>query len=69
MKNIKCVIFDLDDTLYNENTYVEQAFMNVSVYLSKEYSISTDELHDKMIELLNKDGRGRIFNDIIEEYV
>ena len=68
MNNIKCVIFDLDDTLYNEIEYVKQAFMNVAVYLSERYGVSSDKLYERMLELLNNDGRGRIFNDIIEEY-
>ncbi|MBQ4068857.1 MAG: HAD-IA family hydrolase [Lachnospiraceae bacterium] len=68
MNNIKCVIFDLDDTLYSEMEYVKQAFMNVAVYLSEKYNISSEILYDKMQELLDKNGRGKIFNDIIEEY-
>lgn len=68
MNNIECVIFDLDDTLYNEIEYVKQAFMNVAIYLSKKCSVSSDKLYERMIELLNKNGRGRIFNDIIEEF-
>lgn len=68
MKNIKCVIFDLDDTLYSEITYVEQAFMNVALYLSEKHEVSSEMLYERMLELLNENGRGQIFNDIIEEY-
>ncbi|MBE5926091.1 MAG: HAD family hydrolase [Lachnospiraceae bacterium] len=66
MADIKCVIFDLDDTLYNEIKYVECAFWNVAVYLSKKYSVSADEFYKKMIEMLNNNGRGRIFDDVIK---
>lgn len=68
MDNIKCVIFDLDDTLYSEITYVKQAFKNVAVYLSEKNNISFEILYERMLELLDKNGRGQIFNDIIEEY-
>lgn len=72
MNNIECkvkyVIFDLDDTLYNEKEYVKSAFRNVAEYLFEEHLINKDEVYSKMIELLESDGRGKIFDYIIEEY-
>lgn len=65
---IKLVIFDLDDTLYNEIDFVYSGFMNVSIILSKKYGISTDLLFKDMVDILNSQGRGKIFDQICEKY-
>lgn len=65
---IKLVIFDLDDTLYNEFQFVENGFKEVAKYLSNKYAIQVDELYNVMIEFLNKYGRGSIFNRMCEKY-
>lgn len=61
---VKAVIFDLDDTLYNELDYVLQGFRNVAEYLEKEYSIDVDEVHEQMCDFLQEQGRGKIFDSI-----
>ena len=75
---IKAVLFDLDDTLYCEYDYVDQAFRAVAekVYweLEKEIRLkeagacSVSNIHRRMWELLEENGRGRIFDDICAEY-
>jgi putative hydrolase of the HAD superfamily len=37
------IVFDLDDTLYEEITYVRSGFKAVANYLSKNYKIETTE--------------------------
>ncbi|MBE5852439.1 MAG: HAD family hydrolase [Lachnospiraceae bacterium] len=65
---VKAVIFDLDDTLYNELDYVLQGFRNVAEYLGKEYSVDVDEVHERMCKILREQGRGKIFDSICEAY-
>lgn len=65
---VKAVIFDLDDTLYNELDYVLQGFRNVAEYLAKEYSIDVDEVHEQMCGILKEQGRGKIFDSVCEIY-
>lgn len=65
---IKCVIFDLDDTLYNERMYVESAMNNVSEYLSEKFGLDKKEIYDKFISTLDLKGRGKIFDICIAEY-
>lgn len=65
---VKAVIFDLDDTLYNELDYVLQGFRNVAEYLAKEYSLCVDEVHEQMCGILKKQGRGKIFDSVCEIY-
>ncbi len=90
----KVVLFDLDDTLYCEHDYVDQAFRAVAekIYCELEKkkqlnavgkdacesereeaagvaeSYSVNNIHRRMWELLEENGRGRIFDDICAEY-
>lgn len=65
---IRCVIFDLDDTLYNERTYVESAMHNVAGYLSDKFGLNNKEVYEKLINILDSEGRGHIFDICIAEY-
>ena len=64
----KVIIFDLDDTLYNERTYVFEAFKNVATYISEKYKLDFEILYKDIIDIFYKEGRGRIFNLICEKY-
>ncbi len=65
---IKTIIFDLDDTLYNERDFVYGAFSEVCKYLFKNYSIDYDDLYKNIIEIFNKYGRGQILNILCQKY-
>ncbi|WP_244834819.1 HAD-IA family hydrolase [Clostridium sp. BJN0001] len=59
---IKVIIFDLDDTLYYEKQFVLCGFKNVCIYLSKKYNKDLNKLYKDTIDILDKDGRGKIFD-------
>jgi putative hydrolase of the HAD superfamily len=61
------LVSDLDDTFYEEITFVKSGFKAVVKYLTKKYGIETNELLYKCIEL-NKKGRDQIFNIHLKEY-
>ncbi|HOM43719.1 MAG TPA: HAD family hydrolase [Bacillota bacterium] len=65
---MKALVFDLDDTLYNEADFVHGAFKVVAQYLSEKHKLDRDELYRAMLRLLANNGRGRIFNDICDSY-
>ena len=65
---IKCLIFDLDDTLYYEKTYVLGAFKEVCIYLSQKYCVEFEVLYKRCAEILDEYGRGRIFNILCDEF-
>lgn len=91
---IKAVLFDLDDTLYRERDFVNQAFWSVAGFLEKylagkrkveikeniknisveeitkntHIGESAEELLRQMIELMEKEGRGTIFNQLCKRY-
>lgn len=62
------LIFDLDDTLYPEIDFVRGGLKNVSNYLSTNYDLNSDKLYNQMLNLLNLNGRGKIFDDILKNY-
>ncbi|HDL74928.1 MAG TPA: HAD family hydrolase, partial [bacterium] len=49
--NIKAIIFDLDDTLYPEEQFVESGFRIVSKYISQKYKLNDGEV----LNILKKD--------------
>lgn len=65
---IKCLVFDLDDTLYYEKMYVLEAFKNVSKYLANKYNEDFLNIYNKCIEILEKYGRGKVFDKLCDYY-
>ena len=51
---IKCLIWDLDDTLYYEKEYVLEAFKNVCKYLSSKYKKDYDKVYKRCIKILDE---------------
>lgn len=66
--SIKAVLFDLDDTLYDEITFVLSGFRAVSAYLANRFKVNEREVFSTMIEILKKEGRGKIFDRMLERY-
>lgn len=62
------LVFDLDDTLYPELTYVHSGFRAVAQFLKREYHVSFKGSLQFMIEEESKNGRGRIFNDTLKKF-
>ncbi|MBU2699191.1 putative hydrolase of the HAD superfamily [Sporomusaceae bacterium BoRhaA] len=57
-------VFDLDDTLYDEKTFVYSGFRAVARFLLETYAIPENDSYSLMIDRL-KHGRGRIFDDTL----
>jgi putative hydrolase of the HAD superfamily len=62
------IIFDLDDTLYNEMDYVQSGFFATAKFIEDNYDFSTSESMDYMNQTLHKEGRGKIFDRLLENY-
>lgn len=56
------IIFDLDDTLYPEITYVKSGLKAVSYWGQEKYGWPHRQSYQIMYRLLQKQGRGRIFD-------
>jgi putative hydrolase of the HAD superfamily len=61
---IVVLVFDLDDTLYNEVMFVQSGFRAVAEFLFKTYIIPMEDSYSLMVEKL-KSGRGHIFDDVL----
>lgn len=62
---VKVIVFDLDDTLYDEITYVKSGFMKVSkVYMPENPHV----MFEKMMEILESDGRGKVFDNALKHF-
>ena len=58
------LVFDLDDTLYDETTFVKSGFRSVAQFLSENYSLSEKEIYQALLTEFEK-GRGSIFDEVL----
>lgn len=61
------LVFDLDDTLYEERTFVESGYTAVAGYLEKTRKFPAAETFDFMRRRLEQ-GREEVFDDLLREY-
>lgn len=62
------IVLDLDDTLYNEIDYVKSGFACVADYLHRKFNVDANQSYARMLDELEKNGRGRIFNVLLRYY-
>ena len=67
-KEIKAFVFDLDYTLYDEMQFFESGMKDVSEYVGSKYHLPVKEVYDFCIESVKKEGRGKTYNHLCEEY-
>jgi len=65
---VNVIVFDMDDTLYDEINYVKSAFISVSEFFSKEYDINQTDFFNKLLKELEENGRGKVFDEVFIEY-
>ncbi|MFY9178939.1 MAG: HAD family hydrolase [Venatoribacter sp.] len=61
----KILIFDLDDTLYPEITYVQSGFRAVSDWLEAQYGWLSNDTYHYLMQTLEAQGRGMVFNTFL----
>ncbi|MCD6231216.1 HAD hydrolase-like protein, partial [Candidatus Aerophobetes bacterium] len=59
---IRAILFDLDDTLYDEMQFVKGGFKAVSLYISRNNNISQNAVYQLLLDVLEKYGRGHTFD-------
>lgn len=62
------LVLDLDDTLYDERTFVDSGFAAVSRYLEPILGQPRDVLNRGMQRALAAYGRGHVFDQVLHEY-
>ncbi len=60
------IVFDLDDTLYDETTYVKSGFKAVASFLHTTYQLPAKEVYLDLLAELEK-GRGSIFDSVLKK--
>jgi putative hydrolase of the HAD superfamily len=60
------LIFDLDDTLYEEITYVKSGFRSVAQWLESEFAWDEERSYRYMRHVLEAAGRGRVFDRLLQ---
>lgn len=60
-------IFDLDDTLYDESTFVESGIRAVSRWMSQSYGLPQKMCFANMMLVLEREGRGKIFDKVLND--
>jgi putative hydrolase of the HAD superfamily len=69
MMNIykRCIVFDLDDTLYPEISFVYSGFRAVSQYISSKTRFSEKEIFEILKKIFTQvDKRARTFNELLD---
>ena len=61
------VLFDLDDTLYQERTFVDGGFRAVARFLAPRTGARPSDLFARLVELHAAEGRGRLFDRLLAE--
>ncbi|WP_321494912.1 HAD family hydrolase [uncultured Desulfobacter sp.] len=62
------LVFDLDDTLYDELSFVQSGFLKVAEYVNKTFGIDTESAYDIMHSELETNGRGKVFDTLLLKY-
>ena len=61
------VVFDLDDTLYEEMSFVRGGFRAVAAWLEREVpGARAEKCYEWMLDELARNGRGRVFDAVLE---
>jgi len=65
---VNVIVFDLDDTLYDEITFVYSGFDSVASYFSIKHKIDKKLFYRFMIDTLQKEGRGKVFDETLKYF-
>jgi putative hydrolase of the HAD superfamily len=65
---IRGVIFDLDDTLYDEAEYVRCGFRAVAARIAERSGVDSERIFAFLQAELRRSGRGRIFDAALQEF-
>ncbi len=62
------LVFDLDDTLYPESTFVQSGFLAVSSYIERQFGFPKEEVFSLMWTRFCTYGRDRAFDHMLRHY-
>lgn len=62
------LVFDLDDTLYEEASYVMSGFKAVASFADHNWKIPAEDSFSLMKKIFTETGRGHIFDEMLKKY-
>ncbi|MCA9975230.1 MAG: HAD family hydrolase [Anaerolineales bacterium] len=65
---LKAIIFDMDDTLYPERSYVLSGFRAVAAWAEAQWQIPAVEGYERFVDIFNAGIRGDVFNRWLAAY-
>lgn len=65
---MKIIVLDMDETLYDEQTFVLSSFRDVSKYMRQQWGVPSVAAFRMMCEELNVRGRGKVFDVVLKNY-
>jgi putative hydrolase of the HAD superfamily len=65
--SIRVILFDLDDTLYDEKQFVKSGFAKVAEFIEEKFSINKIDFYKILIDIYNDGSRGDTFNLALEK--
>ena len=64
--SIRALLFDLDDTLYDEKQFIESGFFKIAEFVEDKFKIEKEVYYKILIDIFNGGSRGNIFNLALE---
>ena len=61
-------LFDLDNTLYPEIKYLDEAYLNISKFLENKTSIKSENIYEFLISRFKNKGRCNLFNEMFYHF-
>lgn len=68
LNNYQNIIFDLDNTLYDETIYLLSAYKEISSFVSKTKGINADNVLNYLVCEFEKEGRKNLFNKLLDYF-
>jgi putative hydrolase of the HAD superfamily len=62
------VLFDLDNTIYDERQYLYKAYEEIGVFCAANFNLQKQDVYLFLINHFEKIGRSRLFNSLSEEF-
>jgi len=65
---IKAIGFDLDNTLYDEQLYIDQAYMAIALKIENDFRLNREIVFEAFSNIRNKKGDKNLFQDFFHEF-
>jgi len=64
----RSLIFDLDNTIFDENIFLYQGYFRISHYINSKYGVDANEVHNFLWTSFLNGSRSNLFNQMLEHF-